>query len=150
LAKLDSLIDQNSSKDGHGDRYNGGNKASAVSSVSISTTEAISLQVFNTLGNSFRIRHVGSSSGENIGTFFTGPVTWGEDGSLLAQTKSGADITLEDEVVVDAAGHVSEISINCGHASINIFHLWADNGFQDFSLFSKTGLREEVVNKEKS
>jgi hypothetical protein len=53
-------------------------------------------------------------------------------------------------VVVDAAGHVSEISINCGHASINIFHLWADNGFQDFSLLTTSSLRPVLLNKEKS
>jgi hypothetical protein len=147
LAKLDSLIDQNSSKDWHGKWYNASNEVTAVSSVSISATEAISLQVCNTLGNSCRIRHVGSSSGENIGTFFTGPVTWGEDGSLLAKSKSGADITLKDEVVVDTAGHVSEPHVNSGNAGIGIIQLWADNRFQDFSLFSKTGFRQEVVNK---
>ena len=147
MAKLNSLIDQNSSKDWHGKRYNARNEVTAVSSMSIGATEAISLQILNTLSNSLRIRHVGSSSGENIGTFFTGPVTWGEDGSLLAKTKSGADITLKDEVVVDAAGHVREIHVNSAHASISIFHLWADNSFQDLSLFSKTGFRQEVVNK---
>ena len=147
LAKLNSLIDQNSSKDWHGERKNISNEVTAVSSVSILATEALSLKIHNTLSNSLILRHVGSSSGENIGTFFTGPVTWGEDGSLLAQTKSGADITLEDKVVVDTAGHVSKPHVNSAHASISIFQLWADNGFQDFSLFSKTGVRQEVVNK---
>ena len=80
-------------------------------------------------------------------TFFTGPVTWGEDGSLLAESKSGADITLKDEVVVDAAGHVSEPHVNSGHAAVSIFQLWADNGFQNFGLFSKAGFGQEMVNK---
>ena len=147
MAKLNSLIDQNSSKDWHGKWYNASNEVTAVSSVSILATEALSLQIHNTLSNSLILRHVGSSSGENIGTFFTGPVTWGEDGSLLAKSKSGTDITLKNEVVVDTGGHVSEPHVNSGHAGISIFQLWADNGFQDFRLFTKTFFTQEVVNK---
>jgi hypothetical protein len=147
LAKLNFLVYKNSSKDWHGERYNAGNHVSAVSRVSILATEAVSLQILNTFSNSSFILHEACSLGQKITTFFTGPVTRGEDGSLLADSKQGADITVNNEVVVDAGGYVLEPHIDGGHASICILKLGTDNGFQDFSLFSKTGVTQEMVNK---
>ena len=115
--------------------------------MSILATEAISLEVDNCLGNGGFISHVCRGSGKNIGALFAGPVTWGEDGSLLAESKSAADISLKDEVVVDAAGHVSKIQVIVGFTGSNIIQLWADKSLKERPLLSKALLSEEMINK---
>ena len=146
-AKLDSLFNKDLGKNWHGKRSNGGDKVITIVSVSILATEAISLEVDNSLGNGGFISHVCSGSGKNIGALFAGPVTWGEDGSLLAESKPAADISLKDEVVVDAAGHVWEPHVNGGFTGSNIIQLWADKSLKERSLLSKALLSEEMINK---
>merc|ERR1719495_2291242 len=102
LAKFISLFYKDSSKDRHGQRDDGGDKVSTVVSVAILTTETISLQVFNTHGNGFSISHVVGSPGDDVGALLAGPVTGGEDGGLLAETKTRAN-SFKNKVVVDAA-----------------------------------------------
>ena len=147
MAKLNSLFYQSLCKDWHGERYDGGNEVSAVFSGAFLATEAFSLKICNTLGDRFLLRHVGGSPGKNVSAFFTSPVTGGEDGSLLAETKSGADISLKDKVIVDAGGYVSKPSVDNDFTSCSVIKLWADYGFQDCSLFSNAGIGQEMFNK---
>ena len=73
--------------------------------MSILATEAFSLEVGDTLGNGLLPGHVVSGPGQDVGALLAGPVP--DQAPLGAETQQGADVLLQHEVVVDAAGHVS-------------------------------------------
>merc|ERR550517_374824 len=147
LAKFSSLLYKDTSKDRHGQRDDGGDQVTTVVSVPLLATETFSLQVLNTSSNGLSISHVVSSPGDDVGALFTGPVTGGEDGSLLAETKTRANISFKNKVVVDAASHVTEPHVNSCLTCCCVSSLGADKSLQNLSLFSQAGFRQQTVNK---
>ena len=150
MAKLSGLLDEDLGKDWHGKWNNAADGVSAVVSVSILATEAVSLKVCNSFIDSGRVGHVGCSSGKNVSALLASPVTWGEDGGLLAKTKSGADITIDDKVVVDAGSHVWEPHVYIGLTCSWVSCLWADKSLEEASLFVEAFRSKKVINQSSS
>merc|ERR1712013_839390 len=82
-----------------------------------------------------------------VGALLTGPVTGGEDGGFLAETKTRADISFKNKVVVDTGSHVTKPHINSCLTACWVISLGADKSFQDFSLLSNACIRQQTVNK---
>ena len=105
MAKFHSLFIESSCQHWQGKWQNCLNQGGAIVSVSILATEALSLEVGDTLGNGLLPGHVVGGPGQDVGALLAGPVP--DQAPLGAETQQGADVLLQHEVVVDAAGHVS-------------------------------------------
>ena len=123
MAKFDSLFIESSPEDRHGHGQDSGHQVGAVSSMAILATETLALEVGDALGNGLLPGHVVSGPGEDVGALLAGPVPGqgGDAGSLalVAETEQGADVLLQHEVVVDAAGHVSVPRVQ-GALAVNV------------------------------
>merc|ERR1719284_1094340 len=119
--------------------------------MAILATETLALEVGDTLGNGFLPGHVVSSSGQDVSALLAGPVLWqGRHACSLdlgAETQQSADVLLQHEVVVDAAGHVSVPHVQ-GALTINLGRkLRTDNKLEDSNLLSEALLSQQTGDK---
>ena len=75
LAELSGLLHEGGSEHRHGHGQHSGHQGATVLGVTVLATEAVSLEVGDTLGNSLLSGHVVSGPGQDVSALLAGPVT---------------------------------------------------------------------------
>merc|ERR1712192_262970 len=133
LAQLGCGLHKHSGEDLHA----GGGKAVdqvwALSSVTSSSTEALTSEDFDTLSDGVGLLHELGDPGHDGGAVVAGPL-FEEAAALLAKTKTLASISSSDEGGVEAVGHVRPPGGKTLLASSGISSLGANLGDEDSGL----------------